>query len=152
MYVKNIMRTNITTATLNETIQDVVQRMRQEHRRMLPVVDDLGVVHGEVSTASILQHIIPEYLATGDLIDISYAPDINFLTKHYQQVMQKTVKEIMHDKPLLVRESSSILSVASALLKVSTHGYALVVNQDNVLLGILSSGDILNRLHSRLEV
>ncbi|MDQ6962911.1 MAG: CBS domain-containing protein [Mariprofundaceae bacterium] len=151
MYAKDAMRTHISTANIHENVQDVIERMRESHHRMLPVVDQDGVVQGELSTTSIIHHIIPDYILHGDLKDVSYAPDISFLQKHYNESMKQKVIDVMDAKPHAVHQNKSLLCVASELLRVSTHGYLLVVDDNHVLLGIISTGDILNALSSTLE-
>lgn len=151
MYAKDAMRTHISTANIHENVQDVVKRMRDSHHRMLPVVDEDGVVQGELSTTSMIHHIIPEYILHGDLKDVSYAPDIHFLQQHYNDIMQKKVMDVMDSKPHTVHEDKSLLCVASELLQVATHGYLLVVDDNHALSGIISTGDILNVLSSTLE-
>jgi CBS domain-containing protein len=58
----------------------------------------------------------------------------------------------MKRDPLIVAPNDSLLSVSSAMTDLECHGYALVADKDKKLLGILSSGDILDRmmvLHSK---
>ena len=50
------------------------------------------------------------------------------------------------DPALLVHANESLLSVSAALCTFGKHEYALVVDDDNVLLGVISAGDILDRL------
>lgn len=151
MFAKDAMRTHISTATVDEKMQDVIQRMRENHHRMLPVVDHDGCVQGIISTTSIIHHIIPEYILTGDLKDIGFAPDISFLQQHYVTIKQQQVSDVMDTQPRTIRDNKSLLCVASELLRVATHGYLLVVNEKNQLLGIVSTGDVLNRLSDKLE-
>jgi len=151
MYAKDAMRTHIATAKTDENMQDVIQRMRKAHHRMLPVIDCEGCVKGIISTTSIIHHIIPEYILTGDLKNVSFAPDISFLQEHYSKLKQKKVSDIMDKNPTIIRDNQSLLCVASELLRVPTHGYLLVVDDKNRLLGIISTGDVLNRLSGTLE-
>jgi len=41
-----------------------------------------------------------------------------------------------------------LLSVAAAMISFSKHEYAMVVDDNKHLLGIVSAGDILDRLHN----
>ena len=67
MQAQQVMISNPCAAHIDELIEKVIIRMRDARLRMLPVTDQAGVVVGVVSTFSILEHIIPNYLVSGDL-------------------------------------------------------------------------------------
>jgi len=148
MIAANIMVTDVITVHVDDSIGDVLDRMRQVHLRMVPVLDDDGVVVGIVSTYTIIEQIVPSYIVSGDLEQIPYAPDIGLLHKHYHETACKKVNDIMDKKPLTVQEDESILSVAAALVVFTRHEYAMVIDKEGHLKGILSAGDILDRLRS----
>ncbi|HKI62382.1 MAG TPA: CBS domain-containing protein [Mariprofundaceae bacterium] len=145
MHANSIMVKKPTTAHVDESVAEVLVRMREKQLRMLPVLSDGGMVEGVISTHSILIHIIPDYIVSGDLDSVPYAPDIGLLRRHYDELAGKTVREVM-DKALLVHANDSLLSVSAALCTFGRHEYALVVDEDKVLLGVISAGDILDPL------
>jgi len=120
MLAEKIMVTKITTAHIDDRVCDVLKCMRDAKLRMLPVVDDAGVVVGVVSIS-------------GDLNQISYAPDMGILRKHYLEVIEKDLLSVMETKPLF------------------KHEYALVVDEEKHLIGVISAGDILDRLDNIIE-
>lgn len=140
------MTDQVVTARSDESVETALERMREAKLRMLPVVDADNKIVGAVSTISIVAHLLPEYVASGDLKSISYAPDLGILRQHYQKNIQLSVAEVMNSKPLIIRPDDSLLSVSAELNTPECHGYALVADQDNRLVGVLSSGDILDRL------
>jgi len=151
MLAENIMVTDFVASHVDERVSDVFDRMRAEGLRMLPVLTDEGVVAGVVSTFSGLEHIVPDYIVSGDLNSITYAPDMGILRKHYHQVATKKISDIMDKKPLLVRRDESLLSTSAALITFGKHEYALVVDEKQHLIGIISAGDILERLRNMVE-
>lgn len=151
MLAEKIMVTKITTAHIDDRVCDVLKCMRDAKLRMLPVVDDAGVVVGVVSTFSIMENVVPSYIVSGDLNQISYAPDMGILRKHYLEVIEKDLLSVMETKPLLVKPSESLLSTAAALTAFGKHEYALVVDEEKHLIGVISAGDILDRLDNIIE-
>ncbi|OIQ00497.1 MAG: CBS domain-containing protein [Zetaproteobacteria bacterium CG2_30_46_52] len=149
MIAEKMMVTNIRFAKKDQLIEDVFTQMRAEQLRMLPVVDNEHHVVGVVSTFDILEHIVPDYVASGDLKQISYAPDMGILKRNFITVRTQTVAEVMNPSPLLVRPEDALLSVAADLCSHGRHEYALVVDKEKKLLGIVSAGDILGRLKQK---
>ena len=82
MHADKIMVKNPKTALADEAVGTVLNRMREQKLRMLPVLSDGGRVVGVISTHSVMQHVVPEYIVSGDLGSVSYAPDIGLLLKH----------------------------------------------------------------------
>lgn len=146
MIAEKIMVKNITIAHENELVHDVFEKMRQNNLRMLPIVDEANRVTGVISTFCMMQTIVPSYIASGDLGQISFAPDIGILRSHYDEISSKPIKDVMNHEPLLVNQNDSILSVAAALSAFGRHEYAMVVDDNQHLLGLISAGDILDRL------
>ncbi len=153
MHAHKIMITHPKSAHIDEKVGEVLQRMRSQHLRMLPVLSDGGCVEGVISTYSVMSHIVPDYIVSGDLDSVPYAPDLGLLRKHYEELSVKSVREVM-EKPLTVHADDSLLSVSAALCSFGKHEYALVVDADKCLLGIISAGDILDRLrkHAHGEI
>jgi len=151
MLAENIMVTDVTTAHVDDHVCDVLERMRQAKLRMLPVVDAEGVVAGVISTFSIMEHLVPNYIVSGDLNQIPYAPDMGILRRHYFEVIEKDLSSVMETTPLLVNRDESLLSTAAALTAFGKHEYALVVDEKKRLIGVISAGDILDRLGDMVE-
>jgi CBS domain-containing protein len=146
MLAKNIMVTNLVTAKEDELVSDVFAKMRNAKLRMLPVLDNENRIVGVLSTFSVMEHVVPEYLVSGDLNQISYAPDMGLLRKHYDEISSKPIRDIMNREPLLVHETESLLSVAATLTSYGRHEYAMVIDKSDKFLGVISAGDILESL------
>ena len=146
MLAERVMNPEPVTASIDEVAGEVLARMRSLGLRMLPVLDQSEIVVGVISTFSIMQHIMPDYIASGDLGQISYAPDMDILNRRYRANIEKELAELMDDKPLLVKKDDSILAVAAAMISFGRHELALVVDEQKRLVGVISAGDILNHL------
>ncbi len=150
MHAHKIMVRNPESAHIDEQVGKVLVRMRSLKLRMLPVLSDGNHVEGVISTYSVMSHIVPNYIVSGDLESVPYAPDLGLLRRHYRELAGKTVREVM-EKPLCVHLDESLLSVAAALCSFGKHEYALVVDGDSRLMGVISAGDILDRLRLHAE-
>ncbi|MDX8391928.1 MAG: CBS domain-containing protein, partial [Mariprofundaceae bacterium] len=93
-----------------------------------------------------MKRVLPSYIATGDLDHISYAPDLGILRHHYTDVAGLKAAEVMDSSPLTVNKEESLLAVSAAMISFSKHEHAMVVDEHQHLLGIVSAGDILNHL------
>jgi len=148
MLAERIMVTKLVTAQVDECIGDVLTRMRKAKLRMLPILHPDQTVAGVVSTFSVLSHVVPDYIVSGDLAQVSYAPDMGILQKHYCEQANNAVSTVMEKAPLLIVKGESLLSVSASILNTGKHEYALVVDDAQHLLGIISTGDILEFLGS----
>lgn len=147
MFADRFMVKNPATVGPGARVNDAIDIMHKANTNMLPVIDADGKVCGELTTYDLLKRVAPEYIASGDLKDASFAPDIGVLARHCREVLQMRVEEVMSDAPLLVKENESLLAVTADLIGArGRHDYALVVDDERHLLGVISPRDILDRL------
>jgi len=111
--------------------------------RMIPVLDGDGKVVGALNTIKLLAKLVPEYIVSGDLKSVSYAPDLGVLYKHYQAMRSLKVSEVMETNPTIVKAGESLLSVATTLIVRDFFDYAIVVDDEGVLQGVIAPSDIL---------
>jgi len=146
MHARDIMTTDVVVCHPEQTVADIAAVLNEKSFRMIPVVDAERKILGAVNSLSVLASLVPSYIVTGDLKSIPYAPDIGLLRKHYENLLQSKVRDVMDDNPTIVSEDESLLSVTAALITYDRFEYALVADDDERLVGIISSSDILRRL------
>ena len=146
MHAKDIMTTDVVVCHPEQTVADIAAVLNEKSFRMIPVVDSDRKILGAVHSLSVLASLVPSYIVTGDLKSIPYAPDIGLLRKHYEKLLQSKVSDVMDDNPTIVSADESLLSVTAALITYDRFEYALVADDDEHLVGIISSSDILRRL------
>lgn len=146
MHAKNIMATDVVVCHPDQNVTDIVATLIEQPFRMIPVVDDDRTILGAVHTLSLLSSLVPSYIVTGDLKSIPFAPDFGLLRKHYHQLMNAKVVDVMDKKPTIVHADESLLSVTAALITYDRFEYVMVADPSGRLLGIISSSDILERL------
>jgi len=146
MHAKLIMVKDVMTCRPDQTVAEVIELLNRKTFRIIPVIDDKNQILGAVNTLTLLAHILPEYIVKGYLQSVPFAPDIGLLRKHYQEILQKSITEVMDDNPTIVQEDESLLSVTAAMVTYDRFEYVLVVDTKKCLSGIISSSDILRAM------
>ena len=141
-----VMIKELTVCHPDQTVLEVLNILREKSFRVLPVVDENHKILGAVNILSMLSGLVPEYIITGDLKSISYAPDMGVLRKHYKEMIEHKVSDIMDRDPTIVHENESMLSVSAALITYDRFEYAFVADKQNVLLGLITASDVLRCL------
>jgi len=148
MHARNIMTSKLVT-TRPDVLVDDVMMMEQTSpvgHRVLPVVDSQGKVKGVLTSASVVERLLPEYISSGELGDVAFAPDLGVLRKHYLQMKCYRVAECMDENPVLVTPDESLLAITAALTHDNENKCVLVTDEDKHLLGLITPGDVLRIL------
>jgi len=141
-----VMTKDVVVCHPDQTVLEVMGILRDKSFHVLPVVDGDNKILGAVNMLGMLSKLVPEYIVNGDLKSISYAPDMGVLRKHYQDIIDHKVVDIMDRKPTIVDENESLLSVTAALITFDRFEYALVANKANILQGIIAASDVVGCL------
>lgn len=136
MYVKDVMRTEVTSAPKGTPVQEAFETMRDGGFRHLPVLDEFGMVAGILSDRDLRSvGAIYKDEATG--------------TEDFLVTEDTTVDKIMATKPFSVSPEDSI-SFAIDIIREKRIG-CLIVTKGGELLGILSYLDLLDALKRILD-
>ncbi len=128
MLVKNKMTTNLITIRPDQTISEVLDLMENHDFHRLPVVEN-GKLVGLV-TQGVVASNSPSHLTTLSIHEMNY-------------LLSKTkVKDIMIKKVVTI-SPDSLIEEAADIMEVKDIGCLPVVDKDNTLLGIITTGDIL---------
>ncbi|MDX8409817.1 MAG: CBS domain-containing protein [Mariprofundales bacterium] len=149
MFAERIMTKEIISCRPNQPVREVVDLMSEKKLRVVPVVNPDGTLAGSINTLSFLNRIVPEYIVTGDLKAVPYAPDLGLLRKHFLTLCrpENKISDIMEHNPTTVQAHESLLSVTAALITFDRFEYVFVIDDNKQFLGMISSGDILRTLH-----
>ena len=128
MYVKNKMTVNPKTVTPEQTISEVLDLMHEFKIHRIPVVEK-GKLVGLV-TQGVVKENSPSHLTTLSIHEMNY-------------LLSKTkVKDIMIKKVITVGPEA-LVEAAADIMEKKDIGCLPVVGDSNVLLGILTTSDIL---------
>lgn len=138
MRVRDIMATNIVTAGPDETIKEVILRIRRKNISGLPVVDKNNKVLGTFSEADIAK-ALPDILNESQFIPLI---DVRELTA-------EPVKRVMHMPAVTISPDATVEEAATIVLEKYRHRLP-VVDETGKLVGVISLGDILKALLNKL--
>jgi CBS-domain-containing membrane protein len=136
--VDSVMTKNIISVTEEANINEAINLFSENKIPCLPVVDDKGGIKGIVTRKDII-------VATGvtkvhTLRDI-IRHMIGVPTPHHHTVNDKTVKDIMSSPAITIQSGSDIKEAAFKLIEMRINNLP-VVDKNNKLLGVISTGDI----------
>lgn len=152
----DIMSRDVVTVSPNDTLQDAMSLLAENHVTGLPVIDRGDRCVGVISMADILEHEREQSDAevAGGAIGRYFNPDdgrweeFGLSDFALEQTGQVTVSEVMSGDIICVRPTTSIAEVANSMLKAEVHRI-LVLDDRQFLKGIISSFDFV-RLSSDL--
>jgi CBS domain-containing protein len=130
MKVRDIMTKNVITANENESIREVVLRLREKKITGVPVINENDEVVGVFSETDILSKL-PDILNEADKIPLV---DVKELT-------DPPIKTSMSSPAITVSPDTDIKEVAKIFLYKYIHRVPVVEN--GKLVGIVSLGDLL---------
>ena len=128
MYVKDNMTRNPYTVTAGKSISEVLDIMQTSKHKRIPVVDGKGKLIGTVSQRMISENT-PNNSSTLSVFEL------NYLLNKLQ------IKDIMIKEPITVGPDA-LLEEAATLLDINDIGCLPVVDEQNILIGIITHGDI----------
>lgn len=129
--VSKIMSTDLVTLNLANTLFDAEKLFKKNKIRHIPVVNDRKII-GILSLTDLLRVSFVDSYGTEEL-------DVD--TAVYNML---SIEQIMVKKPVHVRSTTTIKEVAEILSKKEFH--ALPVVDDGILVGIVTTTDLLNFL------
>lgn len=126
--IKNLMTTNVITLKLSDTLYTAEKRLRTNHIRHIPVIDE-GKLIGLISLSDLKRiSFIDAYNKEGTVDTAIY----NMLS----------VEDLMIKNPITVTPDTTILEVSKLLASKEFHSLPVVENEK--LVGIITTTDLLH--------
>jgi len=126
--IKNLMTTNVITLKLSDTLYTAEKRLRTNHIRHIPVIDE-GKLIGLISLSDLKRiSFIDAYNKEGTVDTAIY----NMLS----------VEDLMIKNPITVTPETTILEVSKLLASKEFHSLPVVENEK--LVGIITTTDLLH--------
>ncbi|MCA9365433.1 CBS domain-containing protein [Candidatus Kaiserbacteria bacterium] len=117
------------------SFKEAISMMVKEKTNSLLVIDESGVLVGEVSVSDLLDAIVPEYL-DGDSIASEFAPEELF-AQAVETASDTKVSEFMDTKFVRIHTPATLMLVAQLAI-ASKNARIPVVNKDEKPVGIIS--------------
>lgn len=139
MFVKDVMIRNVRTVRKEDSIRHVAGIICTNKISGLPVVEGDNHLIGVISEKDILNALLPSY--ADFLHDPIRGRDFEGMENSYQDVLSKTVDDLMSPKVFTVFSEDPIMKAAS---QMALHRFRRipVVDENAMLVGIISLGDI----------
>jgi CBS domain-containing protein len=138
MLVSEIMTRAPRTVSPDSKLQEVASIMCLYRIPALPVVDEDGILVGNISEMDLLKNLFPtmEDIMAGDA-----ALEIDRMMSNYSASMESRVSDMMVRNPVSVSPDQHVLKAAA---KMTNHRFRRipVTDADGKLVGVMSLGDV----------
>ncbi|GAB1534814.1 CBS domain-containing protein [Geovibrio sp. ADMFC3] len=133
MKIRDIMTTKVISAKPDETIKEVILRLRTNKISGLPVVNSSNKLIGVFSESDVMM-ALPDILNDADAIPLI---DIKELTDN-------SVRMVMSEPRFTISPDSDVKEAARIMLEKYVHRLPVIENEE--LIGLVSLGDVLKAL------
>lgn len=140
MKIRDVISRDVVSATPGTTFKEAVDLMVAHDVGALPVLDDLGRVIGIVSEADLLAkagYAGPPRRALLALLDVVDGDDAS-----WRKARARTVGDVMTTRPRTLRPEQDVAVAARTLVR-SRHKRAPVVDDTDLLVGVVTRQDLL---------
>jgi CBS domain-containing protein len=138
MLVSDIMTRNPKTVSPETRLQEVASIMCLYRIPALPVVDDQGMLVGNISEMDLLKNLFPK---TEDIMSGNAVLEIERMAPNYSSSMKQAVGDMMTKNPVSVSPDQHVLKAAA---KMTSHRFRRipVADSEGRLVGVMSLGDV----------
>ena len=139
IHVENVMQRHPVTIRDDQTVQDAVDKMTENHVSALPVVDDDNCLKG-ILTINDLLRVMQDAEQTLDS-DLAIYDDSFVVTDMIRETLgTDEVASVMSGRAISAEQGESLQRVAKLMIEHQVH-HVPVVSKDKRLLGIVSAID-----------
>ena len=149
-FVKDFMSTPLHTVAPDTPLKEAVQLLSDYHISSLPVVNNDGKLIGELTEKDLMVHESGIDVGPHLLLDsFIYLNRPNGWDKQVHQVLGSPVKELMSSK-FNTCDQALPLSKAAKLLNDRGTERLIVIDNDDMPIGIITRGDVVRALAQEL--
>ena len=147
MIARDVMTAPVATLSPQQTVGEAVQQLVAGGHHVLPIVDEHGILIGAVGYWQILEEALPDYLRSGELRDVRFAPDPQRYHERLVSLKLNPIAGCMERDPPTVQLNGSALECAALLLQSSQRlPLICVVDASRRLQGVITVSDLLKEL------
>ncbi|OHB69143.1 MAG: hypothetical protein A2W23_06755 [Planctomycetes bacterium RBG_16_43_13] len=144
--VKDIMERTLATLNIRNTVKDAIDLLNSSKLDTLPVVDDEGILQGEITSQQIIQLGVREHMLslTNATLLASSEPFDNFLKVHGETGIEGLLSRTVINASKTFQEDEPILEVAIKMAKDNIKtGYVV---KDKKIVGVIHINDVLKKI------
>lgn len=143
MKAQDIMTRAMATLPLQCTIGWALKECARLKYQAFPVIDPEGRFRGILSVMMVFQSLLPPYVLSGEISQVTYAPDLEEVHLKLAALRNQPIAGIMKTNPPMVSPETSYLACATILLQVQEHVRILPVVESEVLVGLIAPWDLI---------
>lgn len=143
LQARDVMTRNVATVTEDTSVHDIAKLMTERHISGVPVVGQDNTLRGIVTEADLL-HRVETHTEKKSSWWLTLFSDSEALAREFSKAHGRTAGDIMTRKIIAVPENATLDVIANAF--DSYRIKRVPVTRDNVLVGIVSRGDIVRAL------
>ena len=150
MIAANLMTKEVKTLKPSNSIIDALEILKEAKIRQVPIVDNDNKVVGTITSRGLLKSLLPDYITSGDLKDVKFAPELTQFTDKIEDLKNTTVQQII-DKECknctCISPETSTMEVAALFVNADKElESVIVVDDEQRVLGVISPIDVYKRL------
>ena len=148
MLVSDIMTRTPRTVSPDTKLQEVASTMSLYRIPALPVVDENGILVGNISEMDLLKNLLP---TMDDIMNGNAIMEMAHVVPNYSSSMSRKVSELMTPNPVSV---SPEMHIIKATARMTSHRFRRipVTDKEGKLVGVMSLGDVHKALfHAHLS-
>lgn len=147
MIAANIMFTDMVTMRCGDTLGKALELMNEKQTRQIAVVDDDRRIIGLLTPESILRKTLVEDMSERSLKDVEFPSITKGFLEIFWSLASRDISEAMDRDLIKVGPETSTVEISGILLNPEKRvEYVVVVDDRDVLLGIITPLDIIRRL------
>jgi CBS-domain-containing membrane protein len=147
MIAASIMTTGLFTLGPDDKVEKALAILGKKRVRVVPVVDGDNRLLGVVTSQGLLKSMLPSYIASGLLKDVSFAPDLPDFFKKIKKLSGELVLNHMTDDYYAVAPDAHTMELARVFASAEPAVESILVLDDQKrVLGIIAPWDIFKRI------
>jgi len=153
MLASDVMTTDFFILDPDVPVHQALEPVWERRRREMPVVEG-GRFVGVLTMRELIHRALPSYIRDDRHFDnLTFAPDLHQLSDKLKDMGQATVREAMSQQVRTVAPDTSLLAVATALIRdegKETRN-VWVVDDGHQLVGQISEWEVLRHVFQQLD-
>ena len=153
MLASDVMTTDFFILEPDVPVHQALDPVWERRRREIPVVEQ-GRFIGVLTMRELIHRALPSYIRDDrHFANLTFAPDLHQLSDRLQELGKTTVREAMSAEVRTVAPDTSLLAVATALIRdegKETRN-VWVVNEQQQLVGQISEWEVLRHVFQHLD-
>jgi len=146
MLAVDMMTTKLTSIPEDASVQEAIALFKHSPLHDFPIINEDGILIGEVSPYSILQIAVPAYANAQLFAVMKNGPDVHAIYHQLQRMRNHPIAEVINRDIYTVKSTAPVSAVVAMLTHMSGSQHLYVVDDNNKLEGLISARDILCRL------